>query len=61
MAEPTAAEVMATHLEPEAVKGIGIREETVLTASIAISLKRIADAMERGPNSMFGLEDEVPF
>lgn len=48
----TPADVMADFLEPEAVKGVGTRHDTVLTASIAISLKRIADAVATTPEKL---------
>lgn len=36
---------LEAHLEPSAVAELGTRSETVLQASIAVSLKRIADAL----------------
>lgn len=50
---------LAAHLEPAAVRELGTKSETVLQASAAVSLKRIADALETlvAPASGFGLND----
>lgn len=41
-----APEKLEPYLEPIAVEALGTREDTVLLASIAVSLKRLADVAE---------------